>query len=84
MSKMKSKFRPKIKPRSKPSAPQVWYVDVNEHEADWGMRRDERIEFASEEEAKAYADKFNRESAKHDTDSDFYHAVAFPKDNQPT
>ena len=80
MSKMKSKFRPTSKSSSKPSAPRVWCVDVKEFEEGWGIRTDDRLEFPSEEEANAYATKFNKESATHDTDENFYQAVAYPKD----
>lgn len=81
MSKVKSKFRPQNKSIDKSFAPQVWCVDVSEYEAGWGTRRDELLEFSSEEEARIYVEKFNKESTRDDTDSHFYRAVAFPKDD---
>lgn len=79
MSKAKARFRSKAKPVPKISAPQIWCVDVYESEAEWGMRLDEHLEFSSENEARAYADEFNRKSAPHDTREHFFHASVSPK-----
>lgn len=73
MSKMKSKFRPSNK---KPSAPQIWCVDVYEHEAGWGQRLEDHFEFSSEQEATEYARKANLEFAKGGSNESY--ALAHP------
>lgn len=73
MSKMKSKFRPKIK---KSPAPQIWCVGVYEHEAGWGQRMEERLEFPSEEAALKYVQESNAKFRKQG-DSDCF-ALAHP------
>ena len=73
MSKMKSKFRPKVQ---KPTVPQIWCVDVYEHQKDWGQRLEDHFEFSSEEDALEYARKANLEFAKNSSADDF--ALAHP------
>ena len=83
MSKMKSKFRPKSKTNTiqKPSEPQVWCVEVTEYEKEWGIRKDDLLEFPSEAKARAHAEQYNKMSAEKDTPDHSFHAVAFPKES---
>ena len=76
---MKSKYRPKTKSVQKPSEPQVWCVQVTEHERYWGIRTDDLLEFPSEEKAVAYAESYNKKSAAMDTPDHFFQAIAFAK-----
>ena len=79
MSKLKSRFRPKAPKPPKPSAPKTWHVDIHESEADWGVRLDERLDFPTEEQALAYAQKFNEEAATYATAQQSFHAFAYCK-----
>lgn len=78
---MKSKFRKpsKAKPIQKPSEPQVWCVEVTEYEKEWGIRRDDLLEFPSEAKARAHAEQYNKMSAEIDTPDHFFNAFAFPR-----
>ena len=79
MSKLKSRFRPKASKPPKPLAPKTWYVDIHESETDWGVRLDERLNFPTEAEALAYAQKFNEEAATYATAQQSFHAFAYSK-----
>ena len=79
MSKLKSRFRPKAPRPPKPSAPKTWHVDIHESEADWGVRLDERLNFLTEAEALAYAQKFNEEAAAYATTQQSFHAFAYSR-----
>ena len=56
MSKIKSKFDAKFK---NTLTPQVWCVDVYEHEKEMGERLEDHFEFPNEKESKIYAQEAN-------------------------